>query len=487
MSKKKNGDLAVDTNDIRSIASIELRKPTKEELKSCRGCRIFCLVVFFVVLLALLGLSIYLIATRSCSKKPNSSRYPNNVTYIIDVKSYNDSNNDGVGDIKGVNLDYFHSLDISTLVLNDVVNNRDFGVDQILGSENDFKKFFQEAYNKSMAVMLSINPCTVSLESRWFKDFISSTADEKESWFIVKKPEEITNWRNKNNNSAWYEMNDTFYYSYFGQDSPMLNYHNDNVTKALLEKLTKWKNLGASGFLFKHVSRITVDNKFRNNSYTDIFDKDQDTSLNVLKNIYKHVSKEKLGMVWLASSSHFFLKNASDQIADLFVPDIIAQLAIPVDVISLNRTIGEMVTDFNKFSIGWVNSFLDYENLTHSNPELTRLKVLFSLVLPNKVLVYNKEKNHKLDDKTLKLIELRTLRSEFQTLPTAINCTSSSSTMEIMYKNKIRVVVNFGEVSSTLSYHSTVLYSSSSSSNFSLSEKTKGSIVEPFNLIILDV
>ncbi|XP_065661882.1 trehalose-6-phosphate hydrolase [Hydra vulgaris] len=484
MSKQKN--LAVDTNDIRSITSIELRKPTKEELKSCRGCRIFCLVVFFAVLLALLGLSIYLIATRSCSKKSDSSRYPNNVTYIIDVKSYNDSNNDGVGDIKGVNLDYFRSLNISTLVLNDVVNNRDFGVDQILGSEDDFKKFFQEAYNKSMAVVLSFNPCTVSLESHWFKHFINSTADEKESWFIVKKPEEITDWRNRNNDSAWYEINNIFYYSYFGQDSPMLNYHNDNVTKALLEKLTEWKNLGASGFLFKHVSRITVDNKFRNNSYTDIFDKDQDTSLNVLKNIYKHVNKEKLGMVWLASTADFFLKNTTDQIADLFVPDIIAQLVIPVDIISLSRMIKEMVTGFNKFSIGWVNSFLDYENLTHSNPELTRLKVLFSLVLPNKVLVYNKEKTHQLDDKILKLIELRTLRHEFQTLPT-INCTSSSVTMEIMYKNKIRVVVNFGKVSSALSYHSTVLYSSSSSSNFSLSEKTKEPFVEPFNLLILDV
>ena len=274
MPKLKDGDLVEDTHDRRSIASIELRKPTKEELRSCRCCRIICLVIFFAILIALLAMSIYLIITRNCNNSSQNS-VKGSIVYTIDVKSFADSNNDNFGDIQGLKLklDYFLSFGVTTLVLNDVVSDKDFGITPKLGSVTDFQDFFDELKRRGMLSVISFNPCAVSLESDWFKQIFNESSG-KESWFIVKHSNETNDWKNKNGTSAWYTINNSSlaYYSYFGQESPMLNYHNSNVTNILLTQLKYWKNLGASGFLFNYVSRLLVDQKFRSNNDSIEFD-----------------------------------------------------------------------------------------------------------------------------------------------------------------------------------------------------------------------
>ena len=122
---------------------------------------------------------------------------------------------------------------------------------------------------------------------------------------------------------------------------------------------------------------------------------DQPSTHDLLKQIYIDVKKTS-GMVWLAPTSNiknYF--NAENPEADLLLTDVVARLLPPIDVMGLNHTIASLLTNFPEFGkIGWISGGPEYKNITtRFSPELARLMVLFSLVLPSTVLFYNNEEN----------------------------------------------------------------------------------------------
>ena len=107
--------------------------------------------------------------------------YQHAVIYCIDVETFQDSNGDGVGDLRGLTsrLDYLYRLGISTIWLNPIhpTPNRDdgydvsdyYGIDPRLGSLGDFVELIHQCDNRGIRVMIDLVVNHTSDQHPWFQ------------------------------------------------------------------------------------------------------------------------------------------------------------------------------------------------------------------------------------------------------------------------------------------------------------------------------
>ncbi|CAF3391318.1 unnamed protein product [Rotaria sp. Silwood1] len=157
---------------------------TKEELKayinSPKWKRIRWLIaILYILLLVLLliGSILLVIFSPKCPPKPKLAWYQKEIIYEIDVKTFRDSNQDGIGDIKGVQekLDYLEKNDIKVILLqssifnltsgtsnqlnerNSGVKNIDlYNIDSSVGSDNDLKELAKNLYRRAMYLIVDL-------------------------------------------------------------------------------------------------------------------------------------------------------------------------------------------------------------------------------------------------------------------------------------------------------------------------------------------
>ncbi len=126
----KYGLEAKDEVELRSPISNDIKVPTEEEIASCRPCRITLVVLFGLGLLAMLAAAIVVIATTSgCTAKSIQTPFwQKELAYQIYVPSFQDSNDDGYGDLKGIRtrLDYLNEIGVRILVLSGLLSGNDF-------------------------------------------------------------------------------------------------------------------------------------------------------------------------------------------------------------------------------------------------------------------------------------------------------------------------------------------------------------------------
>ena len=212
------------------------------------------------------------------------------VIYEIYPRSFQDSDGDGVGDIKGITsrLDYLHDLGIDAIWITPMYPSPgiDYGydisdytaIDPLYGTMADFDNLVAEAKKRNIRVIMDFVINHTSDQHQWFLESRSSRDNPKRDWYIWRdgkgetatdKGQPPNNWQSWFGHSAWQwdEKTRQYYYHYFYVQQPDLNWRNPEVHKAMDGVLDFWMKRGVAGFRIDAVSRLYEDPNLRDDPY----------------------------------------------------------------------------------------------------------------------------------------------------------------------------------------------------------------------------
>lgn len=209
------------------------------------------------------------------------------VVYQIYPRSFQDTNGDGIGDLKGVEqrLDYLEELGVSVLWLSPFYPSpmADFGydvadycdVDPLFGTLNDFKRLLAAIHQRGMRLIIDFVPNHTSDQHEWFKASSLSKDSDYADWYIWKdphpdsspdKPLPPNNWLDALTGGSaweWSETRQQFYLHSFHKTQPDLNWKNRDVRARMHEVMRFWLDMGVDGFRVDAVYWLAKDPSFR--------------------------------------------------------------------------------------------------------------------------------------------------------------------------------------------------------------------------------
>jgi alpha-glucosidase len=187
------------------------------------------------------------------------------VLYEIYVRSFADSNGDGVGDLPGIRarLRYLRELGVDGLWLTpfypspgadhgyDVSDYTD--VDPQFGTLDDFDALVDDAHALDLRVVVDIVPNHTSSEHEWFRAALASPDAAERSRYVFRPGRNggpPNGWTSAFGGSAWTrdEKSDDWYLHFFAPEQPDLDWHNAEVRDAFEEILRFWFDRGVDGF-----------------------------------------------------------------------------------------------------------------------------------------------------------------------------------------------------------------------------------------------
>ncbi|MCL6269645.1 alpha-amylase family glycosyl hydrolase [Sansalvadorimonas sp. 2012CJ34-2] len=203
--------------------------------------------------------------------------------YQIYPRSFYDSNNDGVGDLKGITekLPYIASLNVDAIWLSpfftspmhdfgyDIANYRD--VDPIFGTLSDFDEFLATAHELGLKVLIDQVYSHSSDEHPWFQESRQSRDNPKHDWYVWADPKPDgsppNNWQSCFGGAAWqFDSRRMQYYLHnFVTQQPDLNLHNEDVQNAVLDVTRFWLDRGVDGFRLDAIGQMFHDLQLRDN------------------------------------------------------------------------------------------------------------------------------------------------------------------------------------------------------------------------------
>lgn len=199
-------------------------------------------------------------------KKEIKSWYKDAVIYQAHVRSFKDSNGDGIGDFKGLiqKLDYLKSLGVTAIWILPFYKSplKDGGYDisdftaihEDYGTMADFKRFIREAHKRDLRVITELVLNHTSSDHKWFqrarkakpgsvyRDFYvwNENTDKYNDARIIFQDFEISNW-------SWDPVAKAYYWHRFYSHQPDLNFDNPRVHKAVMKVLDFWFDIGVDG------------------------------------------------------------------------------------------------------------------------------------------------------------------------------------------------------------------------------------------------
>lgn len=231
-------------------------------------------------ILLIFVLFIQLFALASCNKKAEAKVDPIDdnyrVMYQIFVGSFSDSNEDGIGDLRGIinRLDYLNdgninsgeSLGVQGLWLSPIFfsptyhkyDARDYyRIDPYFGSMDDLKELVEECHKRNVIVILDLVLNHTSNQHEWFKNFVgahqaNNPKNEYYDYYSYFKKGEWANGVGVSQISG----TDEYYECSFSSGMPELNYDNPKVREEMLNVAKYYLDLGIDGFRFDAVKYI---------------------------------------------------------------------------------------------------------------------------------------------------------------------------------------------------------------------------------------
>jgi alpha-glucosidase len=217
------------------------------------------------------------------------------VGYQIYPRSFQDSNGDGIGDLKGIiqRLDYIKGLGIDVIWICPMYKspNDDNGYDisdyqdimEDFGTMEDFDALLNEVHKRDMKLIIDLVLNHTSDEHQWFIESRSSKENPKRDWYIWrdgKDGKEPNNWESIFSGSAWEydEKTDQYYLHVFSTKQPDVNWENPEVREALYDTVNWWLDKGIDGFRIDAISHIKKREGFpdmpnpKNEKYVSSFD-----------------------------------------------------------------------------------------------------------------------------------------------------------------------------------------------------------------------
>lgn len=253
------------------------------------------------------------------------------IFYQIYLRSFRDSDGDGVGDLRGVieKLDYLQELGIDGIWLSPfyLSPQQDFGydvsdmraIDPLFGTLEDLLELIEGAHQRGLRVLADFIPCHTSEEHRWFQESRSSRDGDKADWYVwadaAPDGTAPNNWLSSFGGTAWTwePRRSQYYYHPFLACQPALNLRSEDTLQAVIDAMAYWRDIGIDGFRLDAVQCLCWDKALRSNparlgnhddialgggpnnpfaSQDHVFDRDVPDSMVVIERLRKELTKD---------------------------------------------------------------------------------------------------------------------------------------------------------------------------------------------------
>jgi maltose alpha-D-glucosyltransferase/alpha-amylase len=192
--------------------------------------------------------------------------YKDAVIYQLHVRTFCDSNADGIGDFAGLTqrLSYLQELGVTAIWLLPFYPSplRDDGYDIAdytsvhvsYGSLGDFKTFLRAAHTRGIRVIIEMVLNHTSEQHPWFKEARSSRENPKRDWYVWSETDDryqgvpIVFVDTETSNWAWDPISKSYYWHRFFSHQPDLNFDNPAVFETVWDVMKFWLDLGVDGF-----------------------------------------------------------------------------------------------------------------------------------------------------------------------------------------------------------------------------------------------
>lgn len=217
------------------------------------------------------------------------------IIYQIYPRSFQDSNGDGVGDLRGIiqRLDYLKWLGVDAIWISPVYPSpmADFGydisdytnIDPLFGDLHDFNELLEQTHQRGIKLIMDLVPNHSSDQHPWFKESRSSRDNPKREWYLwhdaLPNGDPPNNWLGVFGGTAWEwdESTKQYYYHSFLKEQPDLNWRNPQVREAMADVMRFWLDKGVDGFRIDVLWYLIKDEQLRNNPINPDYQSHQPT------------------------------------------------------------------------------------------------------------------------------------------------------------------------------------------------------------------
>ena len=216
--------------------------------------------------------------------------------YQIYPRSFQDSNEDGIGDLAGIihRLEHIAKLGVDGIWISpffrspmldfgyDVSDYRD--VDPMFGTLGDFDALIERAHQLGLKVLIDLVLSHSSSEHPWFKESRSSRDNQRADWYVWADPKPDgsppNNWLSIFGGPAWEWDGERmqYYLHNFLVEQPDLNFHNPDVQSELLDIARYWLERGVDGFRLDTVNFYVHDAQLRDNPALPVEERNDKTA-----------------------------------------------------------------------------------------------------------------------------------------------------------------------------------------------------------------
>jgi alpha-glucosidase len=215
------------------------------------------------------------------------------IIYQIYPRSFQDSDGDGVGDLKGIvdRLDHLVWLGVDAVWISPIYPSpmADFGYDvadycdihPLFGRLVEFDHLLCQAHRRRLKVILDFVPNHTSDQHPWFRESRGSLSNPKRDWYLWHDagPDggAPNNWLGNFGGSAWERDAATgqYYYHSFLKEQPDLNWRHPAVRRAMYDVLRFWLERGVDGFRVDVLWLLIKDDRFRDNPINPVYRPDE--------------------------------------------------------------------------------------------------------------------------------------------------------------------------------------------------------------------
>lgn len=200
------------------------------------------------------------------------------VAYQIYPKSFKDSNEDGVGDLKGITekLDYLQDLGIDILWLSPVYKSPFidqgydisdyYAIDPLFGTMEDMEELIAEGKKRGISIIMDLVVNHCSSHHEWFQKALADPDGPYADYFyFIESDKEPNNWESYFGGSVWEPVPGTnkYYLHSFHKDQPDLNWQNPVLREEIYKMINWWLDKGIAGFRIDAIINIKKDLEWR--------------------------------------------------------------------------------------------------------------------------------------------------------------------------------------------------------------------------------
>lgn len=206
-----------------------------------------------------------------------TSRWQDEVIYQVYPRSFQDTNDDGIGDLPGIisHLDYLKSLGVTMVWISPIYKSPmvDMGydiadyqaIDPQFGTMADFDTLLREAEARKIKIVMDLVVNHTSDQHDWFKQALADPTSKYRDYYIFKTTADAevpNNWRGIFGGSTWTEVPGepgTFFFHTFAPEQPELNWENPALRREIYDMINWWHEKGVAGWRVDAITHLKKD------------------------------------------------------------------------------------------------------------------------------------------------------------------------------------------------------------------------------------